>query len=104
MSCELFKKKKNIYGYWQTKFLRRRKKTIYKELSTCHAQIIKILSVSHMHIIVKSIRQITVGLKSYWWGLKETHQFSNTNNFKLGQEGILLVRPRSKREAFQLAE
>lgn len=94
----------NRYGYWQTKFLGRRKKIIYKELYTCHAQIIKILSVSHMPIIFKHIRQITLGLKSYWWGLRETHQFSNTNNFKLGQEGILLVRRRSKREAFQLAE
>lgn len=57
-----------------------------------------------MHIIFKSIGQITVGPESYWWALKETHQFSNTNNFKLGQEGILLVIPGSRREALPLAE
>ena len=56
--------------------------------------------VSLVHMIFKSIRQVTVGLKSYWWGLTGTHQFSNTNNFKSGQEGMLLRRLRSKREAF----
>ena len=51
-------------------------------------------------MIVKPIRQTTVGLKSHWWGLTGTHQFSDANTFKLGQEGMLLGRLRNEREAF----
>lgn len=72
--------------------------------STWHAQIIiEMLSASHMYTVFKSMTQITMGLQSYWWDRKETRQFSNTNNFKLGQEGLLSVGLKSMREAFQLA-
>lgn len=94
----------NGYSHWQTKFPGRRKKILCKEQYTCHAQIIiKILCLACAYN--PQVYQTNhSGPEVLLVRSKRSTSISNTHNFKLGQEGILLVRPRSKREAFRLAE